>query len=106
MVPLLNVGRLQTRQYEDIRRVLRSARVPFVELARPPLATYLCVRAKDYEKARALVHEEYREYALAQRANWEREWKEAHQCSYWSWLLHRWRCNTKLVASSIFRFIT
>jgi len=106
MAPLVNVGRLQPAQYEDIKRILRSNRISFVESRHAPMPTYLCVKAKDYEKASRLVREEYRDYALAERAKWEHEWSEVHHRSYWRWLLHQWRCNTSLVASSIIRLIT
>jgi hypothetical protein len=106
MVPLVNVGRLQSDQYEDVKRILRSKRISFVESCHAPLPTYLCVKAKDLEMASRLVQEEYRDYALAEREKWEHEWREVYGRSYWRWLLHQWRCNTKLAASSIIRLIT
>lgn len=106
MVPLLNVGHLLPAQYDDIKGVLRSNRVAFVESNHEPLPTYLCVKDKDYERAHRLVQDEYRSFALAEHAKWKHEWNEVHRRSYWRWLLHQWRCNTQLAVSSLIRLIT
>ena len=76
MVPLLNVGHLLPAQYEDIKGVLRSNRVAFVESNHEPLPTYLCVKDKDYERAHRLVQDEYRSFALAEHTKWKHQWNE------------------------------
>jgi hypothetical protein len=106
MVPLINVGRLQLAQYEDIKRVLRSNRVAFVESRHEQLPTYLCVKAGDYERANRLVQDEYRDFALAERVKWKHEWDEVHRRSYWRWLLHQWRRKTTLAISGVIWLIT
>jgi hypothetical protein len=105
MVPLLAAGRLQTAQYEDIKRLLKAGGVPFTESPRSAWTAYLYVREKDFVRAQQIVRAEYREYAALGRSEWEREWKAVHGSSYLRWLIHRWTCNTRLLWFSILRLL-
>ena len=89
MVPILDISMLGTAQLNDLRRLLKQRKIPYVLSPGHIHGRALFVRERDEPRARQAVRDEFESFAQIQRENWEREWRETYHGSYWRWLFRR-----------------
>jgi hypothetical protein len=102
---LLNLRGITEHQLTSIKRTLQQAGIAAQELRRGVLPSLLCVSEQDYSTARALVRKSFAEYAAAERAKWEHEWRTVHHGSYWRSLGHQLSHKPRQIALAVLRLL-
>jgi len=82
-----------------MKSALETASIRYQQL-RPPGATsdVIFVSEQQHSVAVAIVRKQTAEYAAAQRAAWQEEWRTVHKGSYWHWLRHHFTEQPKRIA--------